>query len=335
LRRIDLLDALAEIAQKPASVRLADAVSGKTMLTMPVNRKSGGDLPFLTVHRANLHGVLHQAASANPAISIIKGYRIASVSRKGAAATLQPVDDDQSAIQARLLVGADGIWSRVRSAVSGAATAQATGRIALRAVVPARSGKGKGNHITAWMAPDSHLVSYPVRNTDTRNLVAIIPGTAQTDIWDGEANAKTLTQLDERFSSCGFGDRLSDVKWTVWPLASLDPGMAWHDDEAIVLVGDAAHAMEPFAAQGAAMAIEDGYVLAKSLAEHADNPKAAFRAYQSARQARVTRVHKRTDFNRRVYHMGGAARLARNAAFRLRPNARFAADLDWLYDFRA
>jgi len=335
LSEIGLLDVLADRALKPSSIRLADAISGKTVLTMPVNQKASGKLPFLTVHRATLHGVLYNAAQADENIHMINGYRIGSASRDDNGAAVYPVDCEKQSVHARILIGADGIWSRVRSAVSGAASPLVTGRIALRAIVPNRPGLGKGNHITAWMAPDSHLVSYPVRNADTNNLVAIIPGQAEKDVWDGAAKSETLKQLREHFGSCGFGNQLMDAKWTVWPLAAIDPGKSWHDGAAIALIGDAAHAMEPFAAQGAAMAIEDGYVLARSIAESPDDTSRAFVAYQSKRQKRVLRVSKRTALNRRIYHMSAAARLARNAAFRLRPKERFAADLRWLYDYRA
>ncbi|MGB7431877.1 MAG: FAD-dependent monooxygenase [Ahrensia sp.] len=336
LAQLGVLTDVKTRATKPSAIRLGDAPSGSILLSMPVNEKHTPYTPFLTIHRAALHQTLYRAALAHPDIDIITGHRIARVQTSPKAVTLTAETSDGTAqLSARVLIGADGVWSRCRRAIKGAAEAKPTGRIALRAVVPAHANAAEDPTITAWMAERAHLVCYPVRNKDTQNIVAIADGTAAKHIWDSQADHKTLALLADQFTPCGYRKVIKNSQWTVWPLAQVTPDAPWHDDGHIVLIGDAAHATEPFAAQGAAMAIEDAFVLARCMAEHAADTRAAFNTYRSQRHARVAKMAKRTAFNRRVYHMGGLSRLARNTAMTLRDPTSFLADLDWLYTYKA
>lgn len=336
LAQLGVLADVKKRATKPSAIRLGDARSGNILLSMPVNEHGTPYAPFLTIHRAALHQALYLAALAHPDIDIITGHRIARVQTSPKAVSLTAETSDGTAqLSARVLIGADGVWSRCRRAIKGAAEAKPTGRIALRAVVPSNANAADDPVITAWMAKHAHLVCYPVRNKDTQNIVAITNGTAAKHIWDGEASHETLAHLADQFTACGYRKVIKNTQWTAWPLAQVAPDAPWHDDGHIVLIGDAAHATEPFAAQGAAMAIEDAFVLARCIAEHGADTRAAFSAYHTQRLARVAKMAKRTAFNRRVYHMGGLSRLARNTAMTLRDPAAFLADLDWLYTYKA
>ena len=119
-----------------------------------------------------------------------------------------------------------------------------------------------------------------------------------------------------------------------WPLLTVDARERLHSREGIVLIGDAAHAMFPFAAQGAAMALEDAWVLASCLATEATIHE-AWKAYATARLPRIQRVLKRVRFHRLVYHLGWPLSVARDLGMRMRPAAATRADLAWLYDWRA
>ena len=335
LRDLGVLDALREKAVAPSSIRLGDAPTGRILLDMAITpewlEKMGA--PYLTAHRASLHGVLYRAALADPAIDIVTGERVTGVSQDtdSVTVTLETGDDGKRDLVCGVLIGADGIWSRTRSAISGAADPKPTGRIAWRAIGPASAASA--NKVTAWMAPDSHLVTYPVRNSETLNIVAITHGRLEAHDWSHEADQGQLSRLLESARKITDLGHVEKANWTTWPLNAVSPSAPWHDGR-VVLIGDAAHGLEPFAAQGAAMAIEDGYALGIAFAKHGGTPEEAFRHYRSLRIDRILRVARRTEFNRWTYHQSGAGRVARNMFFSMRSADAFFGDLDWLYGYR-
>lgn len=334
LARLGVLEALRAKASRPDRICLGDAVSGTIVLSMDANRDDRPDDIYLTAHRALLHGVLYDAAVADPGITVLTGHRIVDVAEDEGQVSLTAAHaGDKVVLTAPAVIGADGIWSVLRRAVPGAGAPQPTGRIAMRAVVPAPP-EGQANAVIAWMAPHAHLVTYPVRNADTRNLVAVIRGKVGRASWSEHVDFETLESLFEKLARTPYGDLGEKAAWTAWPLYTVDPQGAWHTSR-ICLIGDAAHGLEPFAAQGAAMAIEDGHVLAKALSASGADHRAAFARFHAERAERVRRVAKRTAFNRFTYHQAGIGRIARNLSFRMRPASAFRSDLDWLYDYRA
>lgn len=333
LRALGVLDALEARAVAPSTIRLGDAPSGRILLDMPITpawlERMGA--PYLTAHRAVLHDALYQAALAHPAIRLLTGHAVSTVRENdGHVITTLETNEGETAITSRILIGADGIWSKVRAHVSGASQPKPTGRIAWRAIGPSQ---GAGSSVTAWMMPDSHLVTYPVRNEDTYNAVAITRGQSTQGDWAQAADPAALRRLLDSVRPIDGFARLENANWTTWPLNAVDPAGVWHSAR-ILLIGDAAHGMEPFAAQGAAMAIEDGYAAGVAIAGSGDEPAKAFAGYDSLRRGRVKRVAKRTAFNRWVYHQDGIGRLARNNYFKLRSPGSFVASLDWLYGYR-
>jgi salicylate hydroxylase len=333
LRTLGVLDALEAKAIAPASIRLGDASSGRILLDMPITKSwlARMDAPYLTAHRALLHGVLYDAARAHPSVTLLTGHSVKDVREGGERVTTTfSTADGETVIESRILIGADGIWSKVRDSLIGAGRPKPTGRIAWRAIGPGTSGKAQ---VTAWMAPDSHIVTYPVRNEDTLNIVAITKGRSEPGQWAQEADQESFDRLMKSAREIEGFDAIEKAKWTVWPLNSVDPDRVWHGGR-VLLIGDAAHGLEPFAAQGAAMAIEDGYTAGRCIAQDANNPRAALPRYTALRRERVREVAKRTAFNRWVYHQSGPGRLARNLYFSMRPAASFITDLEWLYGYR-
>lgn len=333
IARLGLLDALVQKAVKPHAVCLGDAVSGEIVFEMPVNLP-GDELPWLTVHRASLHGVLYEAARRQPHITLLTGRRITGIRETADHVAVQMTHrGDREELAASSVIGADGMWSVVRNAVPGAVPPAPTGRIALRAVVPA-TAHSPADRVIAWMAPDSHLVTYPMRNAATRNLVAVTNGHAEKGSWSQSADRSVLKHLIARLAQTADAHLTDSAEWTAWPLAAVPLSSAWHSKR-ICLIGDAAHGLEPFAAQGAAMAIEDAHALA-SLMIHGDGvPAHAFSAWERARRGRIERVAKRTAFNRFTYHQSGPGRLVRNLVLRSRSAEAVRADMAWLYDYRA
>jgi salicylate hydroxylase len=335
LRSLGVLDSLAQKAIAPSSIRLGDAHSGTILLDMPVSGPwlDSMGAPYLTAHRAVLHGALYNAVTSHPAVDVLTGHRLQEVkSANGRATALFDTRGGSVEIETKMLIGADGIWSKVREAVPGASPAMSTGRIAWRAIAPAQREREKQT-VTAWMAPDFHMVCYPVRNAETVNIAAITRGDAREGEWEQTGGSATLTRLLENAEQTVLPGAIPAESWTKWPLSAVDPRGRWHSD-GILLIGDAAHGMEPFAAQGAAMAIEDGYAAGNAIAEYTSDPDAAFRLYDITRRDRVKRVAARTSFNRWVYHQSGPGRYARNAYLRARSAETFLKDLEWLYGYR-
>ncbi|MFZ2101775.1 MAG: FAD-dependent monooxygenase [Oricola sp.] len=334
LRTLGVLDALEEKAVAPSSIRLGDAPTGRILLDLAITPAwlKQMDAPYLTAHRASLHGALYAAAQANPSITLLTGHRVSVIRQDASRVTTRLVSaGGEREVASHILIGADGIWSKVRAAVPGASEQKPTGRIAWRAIGPAIPAEA--NKVTAWMAPDSHLVTYPVRNSETLNIVGITHGRLNAGDWAQKADDAALKRLFETVRKVVELGAIDRASWTAWPLNSVDPSGPWHHGR-VLLIGDAAHGLEPFAAQGAAMAIEDGYAAAIAISAHRENPQSAFTHYRQLRLDRILRVAKRTAFNRWTYHQSGAGRLARNMFFSMRPAESFLSDLDWLYGYR-
>ena len=188
-------------------------------------------------------------------------------------------------------------------------------------------------NVNAFLGPGSHLVAYPLRDCSSVNLVAISTGRDPGKGWDHAQDSRTA--LLHAFRNWNPEIRALLTTATsprVWPLYEMPDG-AWSNGRDTVLIGDAAHAVTPFAAQGAAMAIEDAYELALMLATH--SPAEAFRLFCARRKPRIAKVRARGGFNRFVYHVGGPLAFGRDLVLKLRPPHSVAADFDWLYGYRA
>ncbi|WP_421851280.1 FAD-dependent monooxygenase [Oricola sp.] len=335
LARLGVLEAVQARAIAPRSIRLGDAATNKIVLEMQITPEwlKRMDAPYLAVHRAALHTALYDAAVAEPNIELVTGHRIEGIEERDDAVRLKlATADGTRELQAGTLIGADGIWSKVRAAVPASGKPAPTGRVAWRAMGPAPAGYDASS-VTAWMAPNAHVIVYPIRNTDTLNIVAVTSGTSREPRWDQPVVAKELRRLIEGGGKM-LGVNISKAtSWTLWPLFRVRPDATWHTGR-IALIGDAAHGMEPFSAQGAAMAIEDGYALAACMARQPDDTTAAFAAYRALRLPRLERVAKRTDFNRWVYHQSGPGRWARNRYMAARGGPSFLESLEWLYGYR-
>ncbi len=319
LARLDLLPALNALSVAPESIELRSARSLKPLAAVAL-----GDFavrrwstPYLVIHRGDLQRALFAAASQESRIHIRLG-----------------TETDPST-QAALKIGADGVWSSMRSRIADASPAKFSGHVAWRALVNADDPAFAGlvsrlslTSVTAILASGFHLVAYPIRRGEALNLVAIMPGTAGRESW-AQSTQDAAPILNHRAGE--LRGLLSTVRgWTRWPLHHVDPSGNWGDCNGF-LIGDAAHAMTPYAAQGAAMAIEDAAALAAALVASSDIASALAR-YQTARRPRLLRVAARARFNRFVWHASGPVALARNIALKTRGDPqRLAADFDWLY----
>lgn len=289
--------------------------------------------PYGVMHRADLQKLLLDAVTAHPQCHLHLGQRIQSSDVDALHERLgRPAPD--------LIVGADGVWSQTRKLVPGAAEPRFSGQIAWRFTVPADVARTVLNpvNVTAFMGPKTHLVTYPLDQGKTINMVAITRGRQRGETWNSQEMATDRRDLRSAFAGWheGIVSMLRQPPgMSCWPLYEVADG-PWHNDGKTILIGDAAHAMTPFAAQGAAMAIEDGYELAQACAQRAaGEPGSALAGFVAARRARVTRTRSRGAFNQFAYHARGPVRFGRDLVLSLKPPESLAADLDWLYGYRA
>ncbi|WP_439529831.1 FAD-dependent oxidoreductase [Pannonibacter sp.] len=331
-----LLPALEAKAAEPATVRIRSARNGRDLARVPlgpVARERYG-LPYLVLHRADLQKVLLEAVSTSPAITLTLGAMLADVVQTGTGIEAQITTANESRkLSACALIGADGVRSEVRQRVMRGPEARFSGRTAYRATLPASAVPDELMTETGlWLGPKAHLVHYPVRSGREFNLVALVEENWDAEGWSEPADRDALLR---RFADWPAEIRavmqLPDV-WLRWALCAVDADRPWAKGR-IALLGDAAHAMLPFAAQGAAMAIEDAAVLGRVMQGAKDIP-AALAAYQQQRQPRATQVQQAASTNATIYHMAWPASLARDTVLRASSPERLLRRMDWIYGWR-
>lgn len=310
---------------------------GAALAEMPMSAGPDGT-PFRVLRRADLHLLLLDAARALPNIRLLIGRGIDAVAQteNGIAATLVSEAGQAETVPALGLVGADGLWSRIRELTGDTAPPAFTGFEAWRTLVPSDGIKAAAE-VTLHLGRGRHAVHYPVAGGRETNLVLVRAAGEPREGWSREGEPRLLSShLDGaapalRNLAAGAG------RWQVWSLFDRPP--AAMAQGRIALLGDAAHPVLPFLAQGAALAIEDAAVLARLLAGHLESDgsagiPAAFAAYAAARAQRVARVQATSRANGRAYHLGAPWSFARNLVMRRLGPDGMRRRYDWLYDWQ-
>jgi len=324
-------------------VVLKDARSLRELARVPLGEagEKRWGAPYLVAHRADLQAALMATAADRLDIELVTGARVAgiAVDPQGVTATVE-IDGKATEVAGGLLVGADGVWSSVRAGLArsaGFAASRFSGELAWRATIPAESAAGQAfaqigatGSVTTFLHPGFHMVAYPVSKGSAFNLAAFTKGERIAESWSGHADPAILSGAMR-----GTAAALSRLvalagPWTAFPIHMVAQ-RRWTMPEGIALIGDAAHAMTPFAAQGAAMGIEDASMLANLMADFPRDPKQSLTVWENLRRTRVERVLKRGALNRLAWHAWGPVAIARNLVLATRPAEKLAADLDWLY----
>jgi salicylate hydroxylase len=290
--------------------------------------------PYHTVHRADL---LEALSHELPRESIHLAARCVGVTEQSGTPVARFADGSE--VEADLVVGADGIHSVVRAGLFGADSPRFTGLICWRGLVPI-AAVPKGISTTdgcSWWGPHGHIVHYPVRRGELMNFVAHYESAA----WTEESWTRECDRSELRETYKGWNERLLRLidcsdRYYKWALYDRDPLDRWSKGH-ITLLGDAAHAMLPYLAQGACMAIEDGYVLAEAITRSPDDLGAALGQYEARRVPRTRRTVLGSRFRARENHLASPWRqLWRDLKIGVRD--RFNSDSTsfraaWLYEY--
>lgn len=347
LRQLGVLDRLLPAAVRPEAVVIKDARTLRELARVPLGQ--AGEIrwgaPYLVAHRADLQEALIARASEMPDIHLSLGARVEKIATgsHGVTATVE-IGGKTAEEQGSLLVGADGVWSSVRALVDSNRMASPrsrfSGELAWRATIAADSPAGHAfaaigvvDCVTTFLHPGFHMVAYPVSKGDAFNLVAFTKGERIAEGWSGRADPSILAAA-MRGTASGLTKLVAEAgPWLTWPLHTVEQKQPWTTPAGIALIGDAAHAMTPFAAQGAAMAIEDAATLANIVADFPADPVESLRIWENLRRPRVARVARRGAINRLAWHAAGPVAMARNLFITMRSSDKLAADLDWLYSW--
>ncbi|MBK0394258.1 FAD-dependent monooxygenase [Ramlibacter algicola] len=319
-------------AGRPGALRVRDAGTGRELgrLRLGASFAERHGAPYFTMHRADAHAALLAQARADGAV-LRAAERVDGMVQADGGVRVRTVAGDE--LQAAALLGADGLWSRVRDALLGDGAPAFTGHLAYRALLQQADLPAalRSQDIGVWLAPRMHAVAYPVRAGEALNLVCLIEGPAPGDAksWNHEGVTGALHESTAGTHASLRGLLDAATQWRLWALHARAPVRSAGEMARgrVALLGDAAHPMLPYLAQGAGMAIEDAWTLQQALA--GGDVEAALQRYATERWRRCARVQQRSLRNARIFHAGGLLRVGRDAAMRVVGEPLL--DLPWLY----
>jgi len=315
------------------ALRLMDAMTGEAIASIDLGdrfRARFGN-PYAVVHRGELHGVFLQACRERPEVELRVDSEVVSYRQDagGVAAVLA----SGAEVRGALLVGADGLWSKVRQGVVGDGRPRVSGHTTYRSVIPFDDMPEdlRWNAATLWAGPKCHIVHYPLSGWKSFNLVVTCHNDAPEPVAGKPVAAGEVVRGFAHVCERARGIIARGRDWKLWVLCDRDPVERWVDGR-VTLLGDAAHPMMQYMAQGACMAMEDAVRLAAELDAGRDDFPAALERYRAARVVRTARVQLQSRaVGEHVYHPAGAHAQVRDAILRAKSSEDFYDDLAWLY----
>jgi 2-polyprenyl-6-methoxyphenol hydroxylase-like FAD-dependent oxidoreductase len=286
--------------------------------------------PYAVVHRGDLHGVFLRACRNSDLIELRVSSEVVGYEQDGLSVTVKIANGDR--VTGSLLIGADGLWSNIRKQVTADGPPRVSGHTTYRSVIPTEQMPEdlRWNAATLWAGPKCHIVHYPLSGWKVFNLVVTYHNDAPEPVAGKPVSEEEVLK--------GFGhihERAQSIirhgkSWKLWVLCDRDPAERWIDDR-VVLLGDAAHPMLQYFAQGACQAMEDAVCLSHMLANHDDHATAleAYRAQRFPRTARVQLMSR--AIGEHIYHPAGAHARLRNAVMGAKSSEDWYGDLAWLY----
>ena len=342
LQQLGVLPAIAALACRPEALQVRSATSGKCISRMLLGAAMPArhGLPYLSIHRAHLHKALLQAAQSQPLIALHSSASVQGCKTQDDGIGL--VFAHGQPVTGSALLACDGVWSRLAPQIAPQLRPAAySGHMAYRALLPMAQVRNLlpqiASEVGLWLGAGAHVVHYPVDAGRQLNMVVLLeaPQPSADQGWNqaipqGEVQIQLERTLGQRQAGALQSLLWAAVNWFAWPLYGRNPQGGWAQGRAAIL-GDAAHPMLPYLAQGAAMALEDAWVLAQGW-QPAD-PAAALRHYAALREGRCARVVRAAARNAQVFHARGLLALGRDAYLRTQNGRRVG--MDWLYGWQA
>jgi 2-polyprenyl-6-methoxyphenol hydroxylase-like FAD-dependent oxidoreductase len=333
---LGVTDAVKRLAVFPENLIMMDCITAREVTRIPLGpaflERFGQ--PYAVIHRADLHSVLVNACRQAELINLQASTKVASFEDTGDGVGVMA--ENGRTFRGAALIGADGIWSMIRSQLLGDGKPVVSGHIAYRAVLPTSEmpERLRWHSMTIWAGEKTHLVHYPLRVGELFNLVAVFHSDRFTEGWDAFGDVQ---ELHERFAGTCEEVRtlLQKIEsWRMWVLCDRAPIKEWSRGR-VTLLGDAAHPMLQYLAQGANLAIEDAVCLADQLDREEGDFAAAARAYQSLRYLRTGRMQMMARLYGEVYHASGVVREVRNHVLGERTPEQAYESMAWIYDYAA
>ena len=329
---LGLTASISALAVFPNNLIMLDSISGEEVTRIPLGDtfRKKFQRPYALIHRADLHKVLLEACRQSGLIRLDASEKVVKVDETGDGIVAHT--DSGKEYRGAALIGADGLWSTIRQMVVGDGKPNVAGHITYRAVLPTSEmpEKFRWRDMVLWAGEKVHLVHYPLRTGELFNLVAVFHSSRYEEGWDSYGDP---TELHERFAKTCEPVRtlLNKIEsWRMWVLCDRPPIKDWSRGR-ITLLGDAAHPMLQYLAQGAGMSIEDAVCLADRVVAANGDYAAAFRAYQQARYLRTGRVQIMARVYGEFYHAAGVAKELRNMMLSSRTPEDAMDGMAWLY----
>jgi len=326
-------DAARRMAVHIERLRLMDAIAGDEICHIPLDepfRTRFGN-PYAVVHRGDLHRVFVDACRSHANVELRVDSEVVGYEQGGARVDVKLANGRR--VTGTALIGADGLWSKVRRQVVGDGPPRVSGHTTYRSVIPTERMPEdlRWNAATLWAGPKCHVVHYPLSDWKYFNLVVTYHNDAPEPV------AGKPVGHDEVMA--GFRHthpRVQDIiahgsEWKLWVLCDRDPVVNWVDGR-VALLGDAAHPMMQYFAQGACMAMEDAVCVSYMVEKHHGDIVRAFEGYRAQRVLRATRVQLMSrEIGNHIYHPAGAHAQLRNAIMRAKTPEQWYDTLAWLY----
>ncbi len=332
LRKWGIYDRLEPDLVEPDDLRIMDGISGDALGRIPLGTgfKDRFGVPYAVAHRWDLHRALLDACWSDGAIKLKTGQRVTGFEQTPDSVTA--TTEHGHRITGRALIGADGIWSNVRAGLNDTVAPAFANHTAYRVTLEreAMPQDTAWNAAALWMLPGRHLVHYPISSGRSFNVVAMVSSAWRDEGWNALGDKSELLQEFE--DACGPVKAILEAApaYRKWALADLAPLARWSSGR-VTLLGDAAHAVLPYLAQGAAMAIEDADRLAETLRDPADGVAAALKAYEAARRPRTARIRRQSRKQGNIYHAGGITRFIRNRIIQRQGPQSWYRRVNWIY----
>ncbi|MGH7916683.1 MAG: 3-hydroxybenzoate 6-monooxygenase [Candidatus Binataceae bacterium] len=332
LEKIGLKEAILADSHRPPAQEMRDALTGALITHIPLGdaffQRFGQ--PYAVTHRADIHGTFLKACQESNLITLENSRRVDSYEDHGDGITV--VLDNDERVDGRALIGCDGMWSKIRERVVGDGQPLVSGHIAYRAVLKREEVPEDlwRPDVVLWAGPRTHFVHYPLRRGELYNLVAVFHSDRYEEGWNAEGSSELLWEhfKGQRPEVLRMLERIET--WRMWVLCDREPVKAWSRGR-VTLLGDAAHPMLQYLAQGACMATEDAVVLADKVAAAPDNLPAAFKAYEQERYLRTARTQIMARVYGEFYHARGVVAELRALALGGRTPEQGYDGIAWLY----